>query len=200
VIEEFLTCDAARAWELTSSLHNVRLTRAQETRVYHLLREHPDEERRAATAQFLWSAQTSPAVRRMLIECFEDRNETHNVRGRAAEALSSHGGLDAFRACIRQLSDPDARVRFWAVFALGNLAMPRRYLWKETVAALMPMVDDAEMHPEFWSVGYEARAMLELFVTEERRRGEAERAAILANPEAPPDLRRWAEFYSSGTP
>ena len=122
------------------------------------------------------------------------------MRGRAAEALACHGGLDAFRACIRQLGDPDARVRFWAVFALGGIAHAKRYLRKEAVAELAPMVEDAEVHPEFWSVGYEARAMLELFVTEERRRGEAERAAILANPEAPPDLRRWAEFYSSGAP
>ena len=42
--------------------------------------------------------------------------------------------------------------------------------------------------------------MLEVFTLEQCVVGERERAAILANPNAPGDLRRWAESYSGSRP
>lgn len=103
-------------------------------------------------------------------------------------------------ACIRCLDDPDPEARFWAVFALGQLVQFRPAFHSRAIAALQPMTSDAGQVPSYWSVGHEARAMLEDFIPEQRVTGELERAAILADPDAPDDLRRWAEFYSGSRP
>jgi hypothetical protein len=107
-----------------------------------------------------------------LIDILENRSETSYVRGRAAEALS-HAGNPA-----------------WAVFALGGMAQFRPALHSVAIAALRGMVDDAGDMPGYWSVGREARAMLESLIPRQ------ERDTILADVNAPAELRRWAECYS----
>jgi HEAT repeat protein len=198
LFDHFLDCDGKTAWDLTNAFlfSNYRPNPEDERRLAWILQSDPDEERRAATAQFL-AHPKSAAVRRMLIETLENRKETSYVRGRAAEALTMHYSPDAFEACIRCLSDPDPGARFWAVFALGSIARFRPRLHSVAIPALRAMVDDAgEPEPGYWSVGREARAMLEDMVPKEYESGEKERAAILLDPDAPSDLRRWAECYS----
>jgi len=120
LFDHFLDCDGMTAWDLTNafSFSNYRPTPEDERKLAWILQNDPEEERRAATAQFL-ARISSAGVRRMLIETLENRKETSYVRGRAAEALIIHPSPEAFEACIRCLSDPDPGARFWAVFALG---------------------------------------------------------------------------------
>lgn len=96
-----------------------------------------------------------------------------------------HGNWEGFEACERCFSDPDPGARFWAVFALGGLAQYRRMWHPAAIRALQPMVNDTGECPGYWSVGQEAQAMLEDMLPAQREAGERERAAILANPEAP---------------
>ncbi len=145
--------------------------------------------------QFL-ARSNSPGKIRWLINILENRSETGYIRGRAAEELSHAGNPVAFDAFIRCLSDPDPVVRFWAVFALGGMARFRPALHPVAIAALQRMVDDAGDVPGYWSVGREARAMIESLIPVHRELAEKERDTILADANAPADLRRWAECYS----
>lgn len=137
---------------------------------------------------------------RLLIRILEDPAETSYIRGRAAEALTYGRRPGAAEACARSLSDPDPRVRFWAVFALGSIARFRRGLHAFAAARLEPLTGDEGEMPGYWSVGLEARAMLEDIYPERREAGEKGRQAILADANAPKALRRWAECYSWTSP
>ncbi|MGA2596786.1 MAG: HEAT repeat domain-containing protein [Bryobacteraceae bacterium] len=200
LLDHFLDCDGTTAWSLISAFphRELRLSQNDEDRLERILWEDPDEQRRAATAQFFQYVETPPRTK-MLIGVLENRAETSLVRGRAAEALTcidnayKTGAVDA---CIRCLDDPDPEARFWAVFALGQMVRFRPAFHSRAIAALQPMTSDAGQVPSYWPVGHEARAMLEDFIPEQRVAGERERAAILADPNAPDDLRRWAKSYS----
>ena len=202
IIDQYLEqCDGATAWDLQWALPYglFHPTRDQERRPAQILRGDPDEERRAATAQFLGSLQGRGSFQ-SLLETLQDRSETGYVRGRAAEALISHGKPAAVPALTACLSDPDPVVRFWAVFALGGIAHFRPALHGRALTALRMVTEDTGQMSGYWSVGYEARAMIEGLDPEQRKLGEEERSRILARPESPPDLRRWAEFYTSPVP
>ncbi len=91
LLEHFLDCDGTTAWSLISAFphRELRLSQNDEDRLERILREDPDEQRRAATAQFLQYVETLGRTK-MLIGVLENRAETSLVRGRAAR--SAHPG------------------------------------------------------------------------------------------------------------
>jgi HEAT repeat protein len=100
---------------------------------------------------------------------------------------------------ISVLSDPDVRIRFWAVFALGSIR--NRRTWRHTdrsvVAALESVLSDDAIPPgNWWSVGREALAMLgRLDPPESRYQEQLDREIqrVRSDPDASPEDRRWAE-------
>lgn len=57
----------------------------------------------------------------LLINLLNDSSETAGIRGHVAEALASIGSSEAVGPLIAALEDPAVEVRFWAVYALGQL-------------------------------------------------------------------------------
>lgn len=78
------------------------------------------------------------------------------MRGFAAEALTGPGERRAVPGLIAALADSSAEVRFWAAFALGELADPA------ALSALQQLAqsDEATL-PGWWSVSDEAAAAIE---------------------------------------
>jgi hypothetical protein len=97
LFDHFLDCDGKTAWDLTNAFlfSNYRPTHEDERKLAWILQNDPEEERRAATAQFL-ARHKSAAIRRI-------RKETSYGRGRAAEALTMHYSPDAFEAMLENM-------------------------------------------------------------------------------------------------
>ena len=199
-LDHFIACqDGTSSWETALGLTSCgfAINDEDERKLAEVLRHHPDEDRRAATAQLFGylCVRRVPAV---LLETLENRNETSYVRGRAAFALDSIGqpAPEVLAALIRNLQDPSPGARFWSVYALGGLVQFRYHLHPMAIAALEPLVDDpGDEGTNYWSVGREAQAKLENMIPARAGAGERERAAILVDPSAPAGLRRWAECY-----
>ncbi|MBI4892485.1 MAG: HEAT repeat domain-containing protein [Acidobacteria bacterium] len=164
------------------------------------LLEDPNPHRRHAAARALgWIHPSSRAAARALARCLSDPSQPQPAREEAAESLSYVGTTDSLDALIAALSDPDVPIRFWAAFGLGGCSHgePR------AIQALASILHDPHVPPgNWWSVGREALAALAglpiLPHNPYRQRVATETAAILANPNATPEDRRWAEFYASG--
>jgi hypothetical protein len=132
-----------------------------------------------------------PFATGFLIRVMEDRTEDSLLRGRAAESLQTRSAPRATRALMNALRDPAVEVRFWAVFALGS------HPAKKAIPALEPMLGDSAVLPGWWSVGQEAEAMLDALRTPYGGSAElqAKTEAILGDPNASAEGRRWAECY-----
>ena len=91
-----------------------------------------------------------------LLARLADTSEDRGVRGLAAEALTGPGERRAVPGLIAALADSSAEVRFWAAFALGELADPA------ALSALQQLAqsDEATL-PGWWSVSDEAAAAIE---------------------------------------
>jgi HEAT repeat protein len=87
------------------------------------LQTDADVDTRAAAAYALGLLGDPRAIEPLLAK-LADTSEDPGVRGFAAEAFTWHGEHRAVPALIAALSDPSAEVRFWAAFALGELADP----------------------------------------------------------------------------
>lgn len=86
-----------------------------------------------------------------LFRVVKDQTVPPEVRGDAAEALSYFRDTRSVPILLDQLRDPSPDVRFWAVFALGQLAEPDVLPELERIAAS----DDAVL-PQWWSIRKEA--------------------------------------------
>lgn len=194
LLEHFFECDAETAWYLVR-LGNLRLTASDERKILDIIQHEPDEHKRMAAIDILTN-HGRPGTHRIVISVLEDRAQPLLVRGRAAESFNMDRGrrevLDALR---RALSDPEPSIRFWAVYALGQIAQFRFHLHPMAIAALQPLVNDEGEVPEYWTVGREAQALLEDMLPEQAERGKRERAQIFADPNSSDSLRRWAEWY-----
>lgn len=135
-----------------------------------------------------------------------DVSQPPDVREEAAESLaylySIHDSIRAIPALISVLADPDVRIRFWAVFALGSIRNRRtfRRADRSVVPALEAMLSDHAVPPgNWWSVGREALAMLgKLDPPENPYRDQLaqEIQRVIDDPEASQEDRRWTESYS----
>jgi HEAT repeat protein len=122
----------------------------------------PDERAWAAYALGLIRDERACAP---LLEAFRNTEEDPKVRGDAAEALAYLFAYEAVPALREALAQSSVPVRFWAMFALGQLAGPDVIPDLERIAA----TDDAIM-PGYWSLRKEALDMIESI------RGRAQRA------------------------
>lgn len=84
------------------------------------LKDSPKTDTRAAAAYVLGFGHFASA-RIPLEEVLEDANEDSFVRGHAAEALAYIGDRESAKVLLRQMEDPDPGVRYWCIFALGQL-------------------------------------------------------------------------------
>jgi hypothetical protein len=97
-----------------------------------------------------------------LARCLADPAQPLPAREEAAESLAYAGGRvsttrEVMAALLFAIQDPNARIRFWAVFALGSGC--RRH--PQAVPALESVLDDSESPPgNWWPVGREALALL----------------------------------------
>ena len=140
---------------------------------------------------------TTEACRRALIEILENRSARLDVRERALEMLHLHPSQEALDTCIRFLSAPEVSLRFWAAYTLGS-SFFRGSVGAAATTALETVLGDHEVAPGWWSVGREAEALLAGLHHDEaaRDRVQTEIRQIQADPNATPEDRRWAEFYS----
>jgi len=91
-----------------------------------------------------------------LVNTLSDPNEDPKVRGMVAEALADLRDHRAVVPLITALTDESAEVRFWAVFALGELRDPRALAELERLAAT-----DEAILPGWGAVNKEAAAAIQ---------------------------------------
>ena len=162
----------------------------------HALLEDGNPHRRHAAARALgWIIRPGRAAALALARCLADPTQPQPAREEAAESLSYVGTRETIQPVITVLRDPDVRIRFWAVFALGG----RGHQDARTVQALDSMLEDHEVPPgNWWSVGKEALAMLAGMqppVSDYETRLMAARERVLSDPNATAEDRRWADAY-----
>jgi len=93
-----------------------------------------------------------------LLSVVNNKNDSPKVRGGAAEALIWFGKKRkrVVDALINGLEDASVEVRFWSVFALGEMKVKRAMSKLEELAA-----EDDEILPGWWSVSKEASDALD---------------------------------------
>src|SRR5262249_37061233 len=112
----------------------------------------------------------------------------------AVERLHLHISRVTVTACLRAVEDPDPEVRLWAVCTLGHAASEQPLYRDEVIPVLERMLRDGAVVSGWWSVRCEAQAqMVSLCGGSEREsRFQAEIQAILRDPNAPAEEKRWA--------
>jgi len=162
--------------------------------------------RRHAAARGLgWIPDAGRRAAKGLIRALSDPSQPQPVREEAAESLAYLNYAPAIPVLISVLDEPDVRMRFWAVFALGGIGQSQTCtsrVWRErlsadaqVVEALEKMLSDNEVVPGWWSVGREALAMLGHLDPEYRAQLDSETRRLLDDSNASPEDRRWAEGY-----
>lgn len=88
-----------------------------------------------------------------LVSILGDKDAPPQVRAQSAEALTyfNNKSRDVIKVIMLGLQDPSAEVRFWSIFALGELKVKKAIRELERVAAT-----DNTILPGWWSVGEEA--------------------------------------------
>jgi HEAT repeat protein len=76
----------------------------------------------------------SAAAQPMLLTMAENQAEETEVRGMAIEALGNLGDVTSLPILLRLLDDPSPDIRFWAVFALGELGDARAISYLESIS------------------------------------------------------------------
>lgn len=128
-----------------------------------------------------------------------DKSETTWVRGQAAECLGILQKSRAIKTLIRCSRDPSPDVRFWCVFALGQItAFQRKKLSRAGVRALEARLDDDAVPeaPGWWPVRYEALAMLAEQSAKHSALLRHELERVLNDPVKEAKLWPWARFYA----
>jgi HEAT repeat protein len=121
-----------------------------------------------------------------LISVVGDPSRPASVRAEAAESLGCFGDSRAIPVLLFALHDNSPELRFWAVFALGQLGRTDDRIR----LGLESLLTDPEVAVGWWSVGREAKAMLTPATLLQ-----AEIREILSDPNASDEDRRWAECY-----
>jgi HEAT repeat protein len=152
--------------------------------------------RRHAAARALgWIQPVRKRAAKALVQALLDKSQPQPVREEAAESLAYSGYEKAIDPLISVLAEPDVRIRFWAVFALGSIGQ-----WRSEkdgpdpriVQALERMLPEEVAPSNWWSVGKEALAMLGHFVPEYGAKLDSETRRVRNDPNASPEDLRWA--------
>ncbi len=127
-------------------------------RLVSALNDRNPERRHAAARALGWIWPVGRRAARALVGTLLDKSQPQPVREEAAESLAYSHYKGAIDPLIAVLSEPDVRIRFWAVFAVGGQRDP---VDPRVIRALEGMLADEEVAPgNWWSVGREALAML----------------------------------------
>ena len=126
----------------------------------HALQAEHSAERRADAAYALGHLGDARAVE-PLLRVLKDRQEAARVRGQAAESLAYlPDRTPAVRAALTDaLADTQVEVRFWAAFALGQIADSDDHAAIQALERLA--ATDTATLPGWWTVRQEATAALE---------------------------------------
>jgi HEAT repeat protein len=132
-------------------IQNVQVVEALVTCLHH----DEDFTVRMVTARALGMLGGENALK-ALVTTLQNQQESIGVRSNAAEALADIGSAEALTALLEALSDPVAEVRFWSVYALGQIGDARALPALESVAA-----HDHESLPEWGKISDEALRAIE---------------------------------------
>lgn len=105
-------------------------------------------------------------VTQTLISVLSNEHEHPKVRAQAAEVLGSRGERRALLPLLTALDDASVEVRFWAVFALGQLGDPYALAALEGVAAT-----DQAILPRWGPISKEAREAIQ-HIQDQQSRGD----------------------------
>ncbi len=119
-----------------------------------IVKRSPEEKRRVAAAYAL-SFMHAPRAPRVLLNIFRDESNSVQLRSQAAEGLGNHWYRTAFPDLIKGLKDRNASIRFWSIFALGQIGDRRALPYLKRIAK----TDKAKV-PGWWSIRKEARDMI----------------------------------------
>jgi HEAT repeat protein len=147
----------ARIWDQAQSV----IQAAETTAVPRLIRDlcsSRDCEKRVVAAYALGFFHDRRAAK-PLIHVLRNRRASPRLRGQAAETLGylfmSRADRLAFSALREGIEDPSPEVRFWSVFALGQMGNPK------AIQALTKISrEDKVTLPGWWSVAKEAKAAI----------------------------------------
>lgn len=111
-----------------------------------------------------------PRAAKALLDALSDPRESARLRGQCAEGLglvlecaparARAVRARAVAALLRAVQDADAELRFWSVYALGNLRAREARATLERLAA-----EDRAVCPNMWRVGEEAADALQFWDT-----------------------------------
>jgi HEAT repeat protein len=197
----FVQTDEIELWETALTIEHFGDRAAVRPLAEALYDSNPDR-RHAAARALGWIPKAGVRAAKALVGALADKSQPQPVREEAAESLAYLDYAGAAPALISVLSEPDVRLRFWAVFALGRIGQgqiygPRGLADPRIVEALQKMLSDAEVAPgNWWSVGREALAMLGQLEPKYRTEPVSETKRVLRNQKSSPEDRRWAESYA----
>jgi HEAT repeat protein len=156
--------------------------------------ENPDR-RHAAARALGWIPKAGGRATKALIRALSDKSQPQPVREEAAESLAYLGCAQAVPALILVLDEPDVRMRFWSVFALGKIGS-RYNANQRVVKALERMLSDEEVPPgNWWSIGREALAMLGQLEAKYQAELDSEVERVLGDANSSAEDLRWAKGY-----
>jgi HEAT repeat protein len=159
-----------------------------------------EEIRRLGAVYALGYSRREPRVVIPLMNVLLDPAETVRIRSQAAEFLGRLQHRRAIKALIRCSRDSSSDLRFWCVFALGQItAVRRKRLTRAGIRALEVRVLDYGWPEEggWWPIRFEALAMLDRKSPEYSRIYREELTRVLADPIANAELWPWASTYAT---
>jgi HEAT repeat protein len=148
------TGERVEIWEAARKLTELHASLVQE--LLRLLSGGPAADARSAAAYVLGFCRIG-AARAALERSLEDKAEDPLVRGYAAEALGYLGESASLEPLLQQLDDPDICVRYWCVFALGQIGDARAIPFLEGLRAGLTGTEKCGQH----DLGQEIADMLQ---------------------------------------
>ncbi len=189
-------------WETALALETLG-DRAAVGPLAHALYDANVHRRHAAARALGWIPNAGNKAAKALLEALSDHVQPQPVREEAAESLAYLHYAPAIPVLISGLDEPDVRLRFWAVFALGGigqwqkLASRNRAADHRIIEALEGRLSDQEVPPgNWWSVGKEALALLGELAPKYRDELDRETQRVLNDTESCHEDLRWAKAYS----
>jgi len=192
----FVQTDKMELWETALTIEHLG-DRAAVRPLAEALYDSNPYRRHAAARALGWIPKAGRRPAKALLGALRDKSQPQPVREEAAKSLAYLGYAGAIPALIEVLDEPDVRLRFWSVFALGGIGKRQSSADHRIVEALEEMLSDAEVPPgNWWSVGREALAMLGDFDRKYRVQVIAETERLLRDPKSSAEDRRWAANLS----
>ena len=204
----FTQTDKAELWETALTIEHAG-DQAAVPRLIDALYDTNSHRRHAAARALGWVWPVGRQAAKALIRALLDKSQPQPVREEAAESLAYSNYQLAIGPLISVLDEPDARIRFWSVFALGGIGqwqtyesrgVGQRLAWRcadlRVIEALERMLADEAVPPgNWWSIGKEALAMLGKIEPQYQAMLDHEIGRVLNDPTSSPEDLRWAEGY-----